>query len=100
MFPGDIFIGLVVGILAGTGYFGGLWWTVRRLPSCGNPGRMLFGSFLCRVLIMAGVLFLAAGRQPLIYLGAALGFIAARLVMSRIYGPDASGPAIKRGVRE
>ncbi|MDF1578252.1 MAG: ATP synthase subunit I [Desulfobulbales bacterium] len=100
MFPGDIFIGFVVGILAGAGYFGGLWWTVRRLPSCGNPGRMLFGSFLGRALIMVGVLFLAAGRQPLIYLGAALGFMAARLVMTRLYGPDASGPAVERGGRE
>ncbi len=100
MFSGDIFMGAAVGILAGAGYFGGLWWTVRRMPSCRHPGRFLFGSFLCRVLIAGGVLFMVAGRQPLIYAGAALGFIAARMAMTRFYGPDASGPDVERGVRQ
>lgn len=97
MFPSDIFWGFWPGILAGAAYFGGLWWTVRRLPSCRQPGRMLFGSFLVRTLILAGVLFLAAGRRPLVYLGAALGFLAVRMVMTRIYGPASPGPAATDG---
>ncbi|MCA1766532.1 MAG: ATP synthase subunit I [Desulfobulbaceae bacterium] len=100
MYSGDIFRGAVVGIFAGAGYFGGLWWTVRRLPSCGHPGRLLFGSFLCRALMAGGVLFMVAGARPLIYAGAALGFIAARMAMIRLYGPDATGPAVERGVRQ
>lgn len=99
MFAGDIFMGAAVGILAGAGYFGGLWWTVRQLPSCTHPGRFLFGSFLCRALIAAGLLFMVAGGQPLIYVGAAPGFIAARIAMTRLYGPDAPGSVVERGVR-
>lgn len=77
--------------LAGAGlgalHFGGLWWTVRRLPTSERPGLLMAGSLVLRlVLLAAGVFLVGQGRWE--NLAACLaGFVAARSVMVRRLGP-------------
>lgn len=57
-------IAIVAGLGLGTFFFGGLWWTVRRLPTARHPGALALGSFLVRTAVTAGGLFLAADGRP------------------------------------
>ena len=75
-------LGLLVGLALGAVFYGGLWWTVRRL-SGRSVGPWLAGSFVLRTLIvLAG--FFAVARGPWCGLAACFaGFFAARLAMTR-----------------
>jgi F1F0 ATPase subunit 2 len=67
-----------VGLGAGLFYFGGLWWTVRRLPSARQPALFTFGSFFVRTgLSLAAFYFASGGRWERI-LVSLLGFIIVR----------------------
>jgi len=75
----DFLAGLVLGAI----FYGGLWWTVRRI-SAGAAGLWLVGSFLVRTLLaLAGFYVVARGA----WAGAAVwlaGFIVARIAVTRI----------------
>ncbi len=72
-------VGLVIGLL----FFAGLWLTVRRATSSPRPKRLLAVSFAARTMVAVAALVLVAraGQWPL--LGASLGFLAARPIVSR-----------------
>ncbi len=71
------------GIVLGLFYFGGLWLTVKRLPSINKQALWMMGSFISRNLLVA------AGFYPVVLHGwqfavfCLLGFIAGRLILSR-----------------
>jgi F1F0 ATPase subunit 2 len=75
----DLSAGLVVGAI----FYGGLWWTIRRLPAKG-AGLWLVGSFLVRTtLALAGFYIIARGM----WYGAAaclVGFPVARMAVTCI----------------
>jgi F1F0 ATPase subunit 2 len=74
--------GIMAGSALGWGFYGGLWWTVRRV-SGRAIGPWLVGSFLLRTLIVL-VGFFAVARGPWQGLAACVaGFIAARIVVTR-----------------
>ena len=53
---------LVAGAFIGLLYFGGLWATVRRLPSAGRPALLAFASFALRMSVaVAGFALLLDG---------------------------------------
>lgn len=82
---------LGAGLALGLVYFGGLYWTVRRLPTSANPGLLALGSFLGRMaLCLAGLWAVSLGdwRRMLACLG---GVALARLVLVRRLGSP--GPA-------
>ncbi|REJ90872.1 MAG: ATP synthase subunit I [Planctomycetota bacterium] len=78
-------------------YFGGLWWTVRRMPLARHPLNLYFGSLIARLAILLaafyGVLSYAGWAQ---LVAALVGFIAARLLLIRIIGPARSGDIAQR----
>jgi F1F0 ATPase subunit 2 len=76
----------VVGLLLGSAFFGGLWWTVRTVVSCGHPPVWLTGSLVLRTgIVLAG--FYVVGRGDWARLVACLaGFIVARLVIASMIG--------------
>ena len=81
-----------VSILAGLGlggfFFGGLWWTVRRLPTARHPAALALGSFFVRTTITAGGLFLAAdGRLGPLAAGLA-ALVLVRTVLVRRIRPN------------
>lgn len=87
--------GLVVGFALGLAYFGGLWWTSRRIVSASAspilPALSLFG----RLAVLALGLGLMARLQPLMLLSSLPGLVAARVFLIRVItgaGSPASPP--------
>ncbi len=82
------------GIGIGLFYFGGLWWTVQRLPEFQRPAVWILGSFLVRTVVSLGGFYLIMGGQWQRLLAALVGFMAARLVLVKRLKtvPTGSGP--------
>ncbi len=74
------------GLLLGALYFGGLWWTVRRLPTARHPAALIAGSFLLRAAVAAAGIVVIAGGEPIPLLCAVAGFITARTIAIRRVG--------------
>ena len=95
--PLPVFAVLLCGALLGAVFYGGLWWTVRRIPSRA-PGLWLVGSFLVRtVLVLSGFLIVTRGdwRGMLAVLA---GFLTGRVAVTRLIRPrSAEKPSIASG---
>lgn len=76
--------GAIAGGLLGIIFFGGLWWTVRRALSSEAAGIWFACSYLLRFSLLAVGLYVLAHDDAVRGLGAAIGLIAARLVMVRL----------------
>jgi F1F0 ATPase subunit 2 len=80
------------GILLGGMYFGGLWWTVARMPLVRQPLNLYFGSLFVRLAIVLtafyGVLSYSGWPQ---WVAALLGFVTARLLLIRLIGRAPAG---------
>ncbi len=86
-------IAILAGLALGGFFFGGLWWTVRRLPDARHPATLALTSFLVRTVVTAGGLFVAAdGRVGPLAAGLA-ALLAVRFVLVRRLGP-APGPDV------
>jgi F1F0 ATPase subunit 2 len=73
---------LTAGLLLGAIFFGGLWWTVRRVFARA-VGPWLLGSFLVRtMLVLAGFYGIAHGTWFGVPVGL-VGFLAARIAVTR-----------------
>ena len=82
-----LMLALVAGVLLGTLFFGGLWWTVRKGVSSTQPALWFFGSLLLRMSIaLAGFYFIARGHWERL-LVCLLGFVTARLIVTRLTRP-------------
>ena len=84
--------GLILLFLAGLGlgllFFGGLWITVRALPKARHPVVLAVGSFWVRtVLVIAGLLLAMDGLWQRA-VACLVGFIFARILLSRWIPPD------------
>jgi F1F0 ATPase subunit 2 len=76
-----------VGIILGTIFFGGLWWTVRRGMSSKRPGLWFASSLLLRIAIVLSGLYLFGSRdwrRLALYL---VGFTLARLAVLALTRP-------------
>jgi F1F0 ATPase subunit 2 len=86
----SLMLALVTGISLGAIFFGGLWWTVQKGVSSKQPALWFLGSLVARTwLAMAGFYFVGRGnwvRLPVCL----VGFIAARLMVTRFTRPEAS----------
>ncbi|MBS0476610.1 MAG: ATP synthase subunit I [Proteobacteria bacterium] len=80
---------LLVGVVLGVVFFGGLWWTVRRAVSARRVALWFFGSLLLRTVIVLAGFYLACGADWQRWLAALLGFTVARLVVARLTRPPA-----------
>ena len=55
-------LALVVGLVLGTIFFGGLWWTVRKGVSSKHPALWFLGSMLVRMsIVLLGFYFVGRG---------------------------------------
>jgi F1F0 ATPase subunit 2 len=77
----DLILAFMVGMGTGTFYFGGLFWTVRRIPRSKNPTALMIASFVFRTAVAVACLFLIMGStwQPIAV--SLLGFITIRMVI-------------------
>ena len=80
----SLVLALVTGVLLGAMFFGGLWWTVRKGVSSKRPALWFFASLLLRTSIaLAGFYFIAGGHWERL-LVCLLGFVIARLIVTRL----------------
>ena len=91
----DLLTAFPAGVGIGFFYFGGLLWTVRRLPASQRPGLLTFGSFFIRNILSLGGFYLVmqgawgnqgAGQWQRLLICLA-GFVLVRFVAVRRWGP-------------
>jgi F1F0 ATPase subunit 2 len=85
-----IVLSLLVGAALGAVYFGGLWLTLKRLPSSSHPGLLVFGSYFGRLAVcLLGFFLISLGGHWERLLVCLAGLVAARMVMVRRRRPRA-----------
>lgn len=74
----------VAGTLLGGVFFGGLWWTLRKVVVAKHPGLWFLGSMWLRSAVtVAGFYFVSNGHwQRLI--ACTVGFLCARMIATRL----------------
>jgi F1F0 ATPase subunit 2 len=72
--------GGVIGVM----FFGGLWWTVHRGVSSGQPALWFLGSLLLRMSVTLAGFYLVSGADWQRLVLCLLGFVMARLVVTRL----------------
>ena len=77
-------LALLAGILLGAIFFGGLWWTVQKGVASPRPALWFLGSLLVRTGIALGGFYLVSGGDWKRLLACLLGFIIARLIITRL----------------
>jgi len=80
-------IGLLAGSALGLFFFGGLWWTVQRLPGARRPFLYSFASFAVRAVITLGGFYLVALGSWERLLGCLIGFLVIRMVLMKWLTP-------------
>jgi len=88
----DLLLAMIFGVLLGTLYFGGLWWTVKKAVKSIRPLSWFICSLLLRLgSIMSGFYFVA-GHDWEKLLACLLGFVTARGFFIRFTGlPEQHG---------
>ena len=90
---------LFAGVLLGTVFFAGLWWTVRRGLISNQPALWFFGSMLLRTAIaVSGFYFVMQGDWRRL-VACLVGFLLARVCVLRLTrnGSANSGPLTQGG---
>lgn len=90
--PWSLLLSWTVGVGLGTLFFGGLWWTVRHAVAAQHPALWVFGSIVLRTSVTLTGFYLVAGDQWERLLLCLLGFVVARVAVTR-----ASRPAVQTG---
>ncbi|MEO5995706.1 MAG: ATP synthase subunit I [Chitinophagaceae bacterium] len=77
----SIILALAGGVLLGTIFFAGLWFTVKKAVASKIPALWIFCSFFFRLSIaLTGLYFIGAGNWQRL-LACMIGFIAARFIV-------------------
>jgi F1F0 ATPase subunit 2 len=79
LFP--LFLAFMAGIIISLFYFGGLWWTVRRIQEADQPRLLLAASFLIRTAVTLVAFYLLAAGHWQRLLASILGFFLARTIL-------------------
>ncbi len=82
--PLTLLLAWMAGGVLGALFFGGLWWTVRRLVSAKQPALWVFGSLLLRTSVALAGFYVVSGRDLDRLLLCLLGFVMARLLVTRL----------------
>lgn len=88
MNPVYLLLSFLAGILGGGLYFGGLWYTVRQLPASRHPTLLLLGSFVLRLALLLGAIYLLASAHWSYLFSAMAGVLLARTLLIRRWGPE------------
>lgn len=93
---------LILALLAGMGlggfFFGGLWWTVHKGISSKRPGLLFLASLVVRTsLVLTGFYFVGAEHWQRL-LACLLGFVLARLIVTRLTNAAPKGNRHDTGV--
>ncbi len=72
------------GVALGAVFFGGLWWTVRKVVASPWPALWVFGSLLLRMAVVLSGFYLVSGGKWQRLLACLVGFVIARLAVTRL----------------
>ncbi len=86
--PLPLILALAAGIGLGVFYFGGLWLTVRRLPTAQRPALLSLLSFFARLGVVLSGFYLVMDGHWQRLLACLLGFLGARVILVRLLGPE------------
>jgi F1F0 ATPase subunit 2 len=75
--------------------FGGLWWTLRRLPSAHRPALFALASFWMRLGVTVFGFYLVTAGDWRRGVAALLGFLIGRSVLVRRIGPWRSAAGVE-----
>jgi F1F0 ATPase subunit 2 len=81
------FLAWAAGVVLGAIFFGGLWWTIRKSLASQRIALWFAGSFLLRFAIILSGFYLVADGDWRRLLLSLLGFMMARLTISRLFRP-------------
>ena len=85
--PNDVLpllvLGATVGAICGAVFFGGLAWTLRRLPDARSPGVLVGTSLVARLAVVAVAAAVVVPRGLVAAAGLVVGMLAVRTVMVR-----------------
>jgi F1F0 ATPase subunit 2 len=84
----QLLLSFLAGAAAGSLYFTGLWYTVRRLPEARHPALLLLASFVLRLALLLGTIYLLAGAHWSYLISAVAGLLLARTLLIRRWGPE------------
>ncbi len=91
----------VLAMICGTGlgsvFYGGLWWTVRRLATSRRPALAVSISLLLRMGVALGGLHLVGHGDWVRLLSCLLGFLLARVAVTRLARRWAAQPVAQLG---
>ena len=76
-----IILRLLAGVLMGSFYFGGLWYTVRGMAGVRHPALLVAGSFSLRTLVVLAALVPLIGSRWENAAAAMVGFFIGRKVV-------------------
>jgi F1F0 ATPase subunit 2 len=82
--PLTLLLAWIAGGVLGALFFGGLWWTVRRVVSAKQPALWIFGSLILRTSAALAGLYVVSGGHLDRLLLCLLGFVMARLLVTRL----------------
>ncbi|MEA3364379.1 MAG: ATP synthase subunit I, partial [Candidatus Hydrogenedentes bacterium] len=74
------------GLVTGMVFFGGLKWTIERLPGTRHPFTFALISMIIRAAFVVGVLLLVGQREWQRYVVVLIGILLARLLAVRVWG--------------
>ena len=77
-------LALGAGLLLGTIFFGGLWWTVRKGVCSKSPALWFLGSMLLRMSVVLAGFYLVGRGDWRRLVTCLLGFILARIIVMRL----------------
>lgn len=77
-----LILSLLLGILLGAFFFGGLWWTVQKMTGGSRPYMLFATSFIVRTTVLLTVLYLLLAGGWQFMLTALAGFLIARILIS------------------
>ncbi|MCK4487566.1 MAG: ATP synthase subunit I [Desulfobacterales bacterium] len=83
-----LMLALTAGMGLGIFYFGGLWLTVRRLPTARRPAFLSLLSFFGRLGVVLFGFYLVMGSHWERLLVCLFGFLAIRIILVRLWGPQ------------
>ncbi len=75
------------GAAAGAFYFGGLYWTVRRLNRARRPAALAMASFLVRTAVTVAAIWFIGHTHWARLVASLVGLIVMRHVLVRVWGP-------------
>ncbi len=75
---------LLEGALLGVFFFAGLWWTVRKIESTKQVALLFLGSMLLRTSVVILGFYFILGDNWQRLLAGLLGFVIARIIVTRL----------------